>query len=153
MLSQINAARGDDAMHIDDAASEDSEEEVCCNSRRVVRHALIRKQGRRVLHPWLTGAAQGAERDSGVLASQVGFCTPIGEDRAAYYVSVPLLTSSGLKSASLSNAWIVKYPSEESLTYEKKHSRRSRCCASIRWPFGFVSDCAVYRHTAILARR
>lgn len=29
VLSQINAARGDDAMHVDEESSDESEEEVC----------------------------------------------------------------------------------------------------------------------------
>jgi U4/U6 small nuclear ribonucleoprotein PRP4 len=29
VLSQINAARGDDSMHVDDESSDESEEEVC----------------------------------------------------------------------------------------------------------------------------
>ncbi len=33
VLSQINAARGDDAMHVDEESSDESEEEVCCVAR------------------------------------------------------------------------------------------------------------------------
>ena len=29
VLSQINAARGDDSMHVDEESSDESEEEVC----------------------------------------------------------------------------------------------------------------------------
>ena len=33
VLSQINAARGDDAMHVDEESSDESEEEVCSIAR------------------------------------------------------------------------------------------------------------------------
>lgn len=69
VLSQINAARGDDAMQVDDDSSEDSEDEVRSLLRLSVSspyaHPLA---GGRILLPWYTRAAGGTKTDSRILS-------------------------------------------------------------------------------------
>ena len=89
VLSQINAARGDDSMYVDEESSGESEEEVrVVRSSRWPFNTLNELVGRRVLHAWLLGTARCKKTLSGVLSAQVGFFTPIGEALiGAYYVS------------------------------------------------------------------
>jgi hypothetical protein len=88
VLSQINAARGDDSMYVDEESSGESEEEVrvVCSSRWLL-NTLNKLAGRRVLHAWLLGTARCKKTLSGVLSAQVGFLTPGETLIGAYYVS------------------------------------------------------------------
>lgn len=96
VLSQINAARGDDAMHMDDAASEDSEEEVfrdlCCS----LCHALIVCKGEEFYTPGSLELLQARRDIAEYSLPRLAFAPP-GEDCAAYYVFIPSLHSQGSK--------------------------------------------------------
>lgn len=91
VLTQINAARGDDTMHLDEESSDESEEEVC--ALYSISISILHPSdptGRRILHPWILGAARSQENLGGILSSQVGFCIPIGEALTGTYC-VPIV--------------------------------------------------------------
>jgi len=73
VLSQINAARGDDAMHVDEEPSDESEEDVCTSliCFNVTTYPVV---GGRILHTRDPRIVRSTETDSGIFSSQVGFC-------------------------------------------------------------------------------
>jgi hypothetical protein len=73
VLSQINAARGDDGMAVDEASDEDeSEDEVHFNPCSWSFTNSKRTAGRGILLPRLDGTVRGTPQNSRVLPAQVG---------------------------------------------------------------------------------
>ena len=104
MLSQINAARGEDIMDVDAKSESESEDEVCACFIPWSQHFIVITSylGGGIFLSRFNGTPGSAQAHSRVFSPQVGHpCYCIGCYQGAYHISFPFCFFIEPKSASL----------------------------------------------------